>query len=180
MNLTYETDRLLLQILNENYSMQVLTFLSRNRSYFDSYELAKENTFYTEEFQKKLLHEEFNQAIKGNRLRFYIFRKDAPQRIIGTVSFGNLHHSFHSCQIGYKLDPLYQHQGYATEALSAAIDIAAAELKLHRITAYVLPSNQPSISLLERLGFELEGTARDYAIIDGQWHDHLQYAWIAR
>lgn len=179
MNLIYETDRLLLRILNENYSMQVLTFLSRNRSYFDSYELAKENAFYTEEFQKKLLHEEFNQAAKGNRLRFYIFRKDMPQRIIGTVSFGSLHRSFHSCQIGYKLDPLYQHQGYATEALSASIDIAAAELGLHRITAYVLPSNQPSICLLERLGFEFEGTARDYAIIDGQWHDHLQYAWIA-
>lgn len=180
MNLTYETERLLMRILNESYSMQVLTFLSRNKGYFDSYELAKENTYYTEEFQKKLLHEEFNQIIKGNRLRFYLFRKDMPQRIIGTVSFGNLRHAFHSCQIGYKLDPFYQHQGYASEALSAAIHIAAAELKLHRITAYVLPSNQPSIRLLERLGFELEGTARDYAVINGQWHDHLQYARIIK
>ena len=51
MNLTYETDRLILRILNENYSMQVLTFLSRNKEYFDSYELAKAEKFYTEEFQ---------------------------------------------------------------------------------------------------------------------------------
>ena len=39
MNFIYETDRLILQVLNESYSMQVLTFLSRNRDYFDRYEL---------------------------------------------------------------------------------------------------------------------------------------------
>lgn len=178
MNLTYETDRLLLSILNENHSMQVLTFLSRNRSYFDSFELAKSDSFYTEEFQKKLLYEEFSMALKKSRLRFYLFRKENPQRIIGTVSFGNLRQSFQSCQIGYKLDPLFQHQGYATEALSTAIDIAAAELNLHRITAYVLPDNAPSVHLLKRLDFALEGTARDYAFINGAWHDHLQYARI--
>lgn len=178
MNLTYETDRLLLRVLNESYSMQVLTFLSRNRNYFDSFELTKEANFYTEDFQKKLLFEEFTMALKKNRLRFYFFQKENPQRIIGTVSFGNLRQSFQSCQIGYKLDPLYQHQGYATEALSAAIDIAATELNLHRITAYVLPDNIPSIRLLERLGFEWEGTARDYALVNGIWRDHLQYAHI--
>lgn len=178
MNLTYETDRLLLRVLNESYSMQVLTFLSRNRDYFDSFELAKEANFYTEDFQKKLLYEEFSMALKKNRLRFYFFQKETPQRIIGTVSFGNLRQSFQSCQIGYKLDPLYQHQGYATEALSAAIDIAGTELNLHRISAYVLPDNIPSIRLLERLGFEWEGTARDYALVNGVWRDHLQYARI--
>lgn len=176
MNLTYETDRLLLRLLNENYSMQVLTFLSRNRSYFDRYELAKADNYYTEEFQKKLLKEEFNQALKKNRLRLYFFLKRSPQRIIGTVSFGNLRHAFHSCQIGYKFDPLYHHQGFALEALGASIRIAAAECSLHRIEAYVLPSNLPSIRLLTRLGFELEGTARDYAMIDGLWRDHLQFS----
>lgn len=178
MNLTYETDRLLLKILNESYSMQVLTFLTRNQAYFDSYELAKADQFYTEDFQKKVLYEEFSMALKKTRIRFYFFRKEAPQRIIGTVSFGNLRPAFQTCQIGYKLDPLYQHQGYATEALDACISIAAAEMNLHRITAYVLPDNQPSIRLLERLDFELEGTARDYAIVNGQWQNHLQYARI--
>lgn len=176
MNLTYETNRLLLRLLNENNSAQVLSFLSRNREYFDRYELEKSEQYYTEAFQKNLLHEEFHQALKGNRLRFYFFRKHVPQRIIGTVSFGNLRHSFHSCQIGYKLDPLFQHQGYAAEAICTAITIAAAECSLHRIEAYVLPSNQPSIRLLHRLGFELEGTARDYAMIHGIWQDHLQYS----
>ena len=75
MNLTYETDRLLLRLLNENNSAQVLSFLSRNREYFDRYELEKSEQYYTEAFQKNLLHEEFHQALKGNRLRFYFFRK---------------------------------------------------------------------------------------------------------
>lgn len=178
MNLTYETDRLLLSVLDESYSIQVLAFLSRNRTYFDGFELAKADNFYTEDFQRRLLYEEYSMTLKKNRLRFYIFRKENPQRIIGTVSFGNFRPSFQSCQTGYKLDPLYQHRGYATEALSAAVDIAARELRLHRITAYVLPDNIPSIRLLERLEFAWEGTARDYAMINGIWRDHLQYARI--
>ncbi len=178
MNFIYETDRLILQVLNESYSMQVLTFLSRNRDYFDRYELAKTDNFYTEEFQKKLLHKEFNQIIKGSYLRLYFFLKKSPQRIIGTLSFSRLHPAFQSCQIGYKLDPLYQHRGLATEALQFVIPIVSQEYSLHRIEAYVLPSNQPSICLLERLGFEVEGIARDYAIIAGRWQNHLQYSLI--
>ena len=131
-----------------------------------------------EEFQKKLLHKEFNQIIKGSYLRLYFFLKKSPRRIIGTLSFSRLHPAFQSCQIGYKLDPLYQHRGLATEALQFVIPIVSKEYSLHRIEAYVLPSNQPSICLLERLGFEVEGIARDYAIIAGSWQNHLQYSLI--
>ena len=48
----------------------------------------------------------------------------------------------------------------------------------HRLNAYVVPGNLPSIRLIERLSFSYEGIAREYAKIQGVWQDHLQYSLI--
>ncbi|MDZ7185229.1 hypothetical protein U4005_19255, partial [Escherichia coli] len=36
-----------------------------------------------------------------------------------------------------------------------------------------MPHNKRSGDLLARLGFEKEGYAKDYLLIDGQWRDHV-------
>jgi ribosomal-protein-alanine N-acetyltransferase len=40
----------------------------------------------------------------------------------------------------------------------------------------VRPENTRSLILLERLGFEREGLAREYLFIDGAWRDHVMTA----
>jgi ribosomal-protein-alanine N-acetyltransferase len=60
-----------------------------------------------------------------------------------------------------------------TEALQVAIAYVFDELKMHRIMASYLPHNQRSGRLLKRLGFVVEGYARDYLMINGQWQDHI-------
>ena len=47
------------------------------------------------------------------------------------------------------------------------------ELRMHRIMANYLPTNERSGSLLRRLGFKVEGYARDYIYINGAWRDHI-------
>lgn len=44
---------------------------------------------------------------------------------------------------------------------------------IHRIMANYMPHNKRSGALLARLGFEKEGYAKDYLLIDGQWRDHV-------
>jgi RimJ/RimL family protein N-acetyltransferase len=39
-------------------------------------------------------------------------------------------------------------------------------LKLHRIQAHTIAGNHRSVRLLERLGFRLEGTLREYSMKD--------------
>lgn len=39
--------------------------------------------------------------------------------------------------------------------------------------ASYLPHNQSSGMLLKRLGYVVEGYARDYLMINGQWQDHI-------
>lgn len=178
MNMILETERLVLRVLNDSFYMQVLTFLSRNRELFDQFEVEKPLNFYTADFQKRSLYQEYAQILNRTRIRYFIFLKENPQRIIGTVSFTDFRSSFHSCRIGYKFDPNFHGYGYACETLLEALMQVTKDYDLHRIEAHVLPSNQPSIKLLTRLGFELEGTARAYAFLDGKWEDHLQYSLI--
>ena len=52
------------------------------------------------------------------------------------------------------------------EALQITICYAFEDLRLHRIHANHLPSNVRSGRLLARLGFAIEGYAKDYLLIN--------------
>jgi len=61
-------------------------------------------------------------------------------------------------------------------ALPLVLDFAFDRLRLHRVEAACLPTNVPSRALLLRTGFQQEGYARNYLLIDGKWQDHLLFA----
>lgn len=179
MYLQYETPRLTLKILNDSHYMQVLDFLQRNQKLFELFEAPKHELFYTPEYQRNSLIQEFNQILKGYSVRFFVYRKENEQEIIGTVSFSNFRRgAFQSCELGYKFDSNYHHKGFAYEAITNAINIVIPEYHFHRVEAHILPFNFPSIRLIENLGFQLEGTAYSYAHVNGQRRDHLQYSYI--
>ena len=60
-----------------------------------------------------------------------------------------------------------------TEALSAAIPFVFETIGMHRIMANYMPANERSGALLRKLGFEVEGFARNYLYINGGWQDHI-------
>jgi [ribosomal protein S5]-alanine N-acetyltransferase len=97
---------------------------------------------------------------------------DTP--ILGLCNFTNVIRGiFQACFLGYKLDERSQGQGYMTEALTATINYMFTEQRLHRIQANYMPHNQRSAAVLRRLGFTIEGTARKYLFIGGEWRDHV-------
>lgn len=79
-------------------------------------------------------------------------------------------------ELGYTLSPLYQHQGYAFEAVSAVIDLLFTQFHKHRITASADPDNRNSIRLLEKLGFRKEAHFKKSFYLNGQWFDDVLYA----
>ena len=60
-------------------------------------------------------------------------------------------------------------------AVSALVPFAFSSLRLHRIEAACIPTNAPSIRVLEKCGFSREGLARRYLCINGIWQDHLLF-----
>lgn len=174
-----ETDRLLLKLLNKDNATMVLSFYEDNKTLFEPWEPIRSHNFYTLPYQKASLTAEHNQMAEGKLLRFWLFLKENPEEIIGSVCFQNLlKEPYHSCTLGYKLSHRFLHRGYATEGIRKAINYMFEENLMHRIEAYIMPGNTPSHRLINRLGFEYEGTALSYARIGGIWSDHMQYALI--
>lgn len=173
----YETKRTYLKILNSQDYQLVLAFLLKNGLYYESFETQKSKNYYTAEFWKNSLEYEYKLTQKGLALRFYIFLKEDPSHIIGTVSFQHITKgNFPSCQIGYKFDPDYHHLGLATESIREAIKIVALEYGIYQIHAFIMNGNIPSISLIKRLGFQYNGISKKHAKIMGIWQDHLQFS----
>lgn len=73
-------------------------------------------------------------------------------------------------EVGYTLDPVHQGRGYAVEAVGAVVDALFAR-GVHRVEAVVDPANRASRRVLERLGFEREGVARQAHHDGGGWTD---------
>lgn len=179
MLLQYETNRLVLKVLGPDYATDVLRFYNKDRALFERYEADRCPNFYTEEHQRTILHLEYGLCLRLQIIRFYVFLKEDPRTIIGTVSLYDVSAPFARADIGYKFSSEYHHKGYASESVKKLIDIAFTELGLHRLCARVQKENSPSIRLLAGLGFEKEGVCRSYMCMHGQWVDHLQYSLIA-
>lgn len=180
MNMTYQTERLILEILTPTALREVLEFQLRNKELFERYEPTRPENFYTLNHQHNLLKCEQKLALKLSTIRFYVFRQEDRKHIIGTVCLHDvLRMPYSCCEIGYKFDHAYHHQGYAKEAVAKALEIAFHDLELHRVFARVMPENTPSIRLLESLGFVQEGIERGCTQIQGVWQDHIRYAMLA-
>lgn len=179
MLLQYETNRLALKVLGPDYSTDVLRFYEKDKKLFEKYEADRSPNFYTEAHQRNILHLEYELTLKMSQVRFYVFLKEDPSTIIGTVCLYEISRIYSKAELGYKFSSQFHHKGYASEAMKKIIDIAFTELNLHRICAHVQEENTPSIRLLSKLGFKKEGVCRDYLCIQGRWTDHLQYSLIA-
>ena len=180
INFQHETERLFLRVINSMAAPEVLRFYNDNREVFERYEAQRVANFYTLEYMQRVLDFEYNLCVKMSSIRFWVFPKMEPTHIIGTVCLRNItHYPYHSCEIGYKFDEGFWHQGYATEAIQKTILIAFHDMEIHRITAHIMPENIASLRLVERLGFEREGIARQSALIRGTWEDHVVYSILA-
>ncbi len=179
MNTTYETDRLILRICTKYDARMVLDFYKKNASDFGRYEIINPKTCLTLRYHESALNAEFSMFSKGKMVRYHIFEKNNPLTVIGTFAFHDIQYGhYHSARVGYKIDKDYRRRGYARESLSKGISIMFDELGLHRIEAFVMPENVPSICLLEDLGFVREGLVHDKVLLNGAWHDHYLYGLI--
>ena len=175
----YETPRLLLKVLRADCAPQVLDFYNRDKELFEMYEIDRVPDFYTVKHLQKVLRYEYNMAVKSQLFRFYVFKKENPCRIIGTVCIHNIAPAFYgSCEIGYKFSSEFHHMGYATEAVGFCTKLAFNELHMHKVTAVVHPGNVPSMKLLNGLGFVQEGLLRDYLMLPGQWCNYYIYGLV--
>lgn len=181
MKFEYQTEHLTIKVLHPDHAGLVLDFYQRNRDFLEPYEPLRLPNFYTMELQKSNMSYEYNAFIRSIYLRVWLFEKKDPCTAVGTICFSNyLHGAFCSCMVGYKMDKDHLRKGYMKESLSYLLPLVCREYDFRRVEAYVMPSNLPSIALLEKLGFEPEGLLHRFAQIQGEWQDHYLYTYQAK
>jgi len=123
----------------------------------------------------------------GMAIRFLLISREQPEgEIIGFYNFSQIFRGpFQACYLGYQLDGSHEGKGLMSEAIQRAVKYMFEEQNLHRIMANYMPSNIRSAKLLQNLGFIIEGKAKNYLLINGQWEDHIltsltNHQWIAR
>jgi ribosomal-protein-alanine N-acetyltransferase len=117
-----------------------------------------------------------NEMHEDSGYSFLIFRS-GDQALLGGVTLSNVRRGVaQSANLGYWIGSQHARRGYMTAAVAALIPFAHGQLRLRRIEAACLPENAISVRLLEKLGFQREGYARQYLCIAGKWQDHLLYA----
>jgi ribosomal-protein-alanine N-acetyltransferase len=177
MRYEYQENGLTLRVLDERHVDEIYNFYYNNRDYFDPYEMDKPANFYTKEFVTSLVKAEFQEFLHQKHIRYYLYASDFNE-IIGCVSFSDIKKGMCSCIIGYKIAEKYAGYGLGKRMVSMAIKAIMADYGMHRIEAYIHPENVRSLRLCESLGFISEGIAHAYAMIGGQWLDHLRYVYI--
>lgn len=116
---------------------------------------------------------------RHNEYLLGIFEKDCG-RHVGNIKIGpvNLRHLFGSVGviIGEKD---CRGRGYATEAISLAVQFAFKQLGLHKLTAGVIRGNEASLRAFQKNLFVVEGVRREQNFCAGAWRDEMMLGLIS-
>ena len=116
---------------------------------------------------------------EGSGARLAIER-GADGVFLGWVGLTRWNPDHRSASLGYCLDDAAWGQGYATEAARALLRWAFDTLDLNRVQAEADTRNAASARVLEKLGFEREGTLREDCVVNGEVSDSWVYGLIKR
>ncbi len=167
------TRRLCLRFLEPHEAPLMTRFRIENKKHLEPWEPKRTAEFFTEPFWQLQLGAAVRDFCQGHSVCLVVL--DKPQReVLGVCNYTNIiRGTFQSCHLGYALSEQHQGDGLMGEALQSSIDYIFKSRGLHRIMANYLPHNQRSGKLLERLGFEVEGRAKQFLLINDRWEDHV-------
>jgi ribosomal-protein-alanine N-acetyltransferase len=114
---------------------------------------------------------------ESSLLRFAVRSRDTDV-LVGTAGFHTVAPQHRSAEIAYDLAPAVWGQGIATSVCGALVRWAHEHAGITRVQATVLESNQRSMKVLDRCGFEREGLLRSYRMVRGHPGDFWMYAHV--
>ena len=169
-----ETERLILRNFQYADAADVLTF--RGDPLVQKYD---DPVIHTEGEAREFMDElqaEFNSQ---QGISWAVTTKQ-QDHVIGAFGLHHWDHYHRRAEVGYGLAHAYWGQGFGSEALRAIVRFGFEKLNLNRIYARTIADNYESVQLLERLGFQREGTQRKHSWEDdGSFHDSAIYGLLS-
>ncbi|MFY1829882.1 GNAT family N-acetyltransferase [Myxococcus fulvus] len=177
------TERLRITQLPPDGAARVVAYHEANRDHLGPVSPSRPAHFYTLTYWRTRLAQDLEDARFDRSLRLLVLPRDAPPSsapVIGNISLAHIRRGpLQATDLGYGLDHRHEGKGLMTEALRAVCAHAFHGMGLHRIQANHLPENLRSAAVLRRLGFVVEGYARDFLEINGRWRDHVLTSLVA-
>ena len=168
------TERFELRLADESDVPQLLAYRRENADYFEPFEPVRSADHLTEDFWLGQVETHRAEFDAGSAVRMVLFEPGPAAPVLGIVAFSNIIRGpLQSCFLGYALAEKRQGTGLMTESVRMGIDYMFREMHMHRISANYMPHNTASAAVLKRLGFAVDGYARDYLQIGGRWQDHI-------
>lgn len=105
----------------------------------------------TRQFISKIEH-----LIHENESMYWVISLKEDAELVGTVCCWNFDVKNGIVELGYEMLPEFRGKGIMTEAIKKVIEYAFDTLNARLITAFPSAININSVSLLEKIGFQLE------------------------
>ncbi len=168
---TLETERCLLREMTQNHAPAILKHLGnpKVKQYLNM------NLFQDIEDAKRWIDWMNRYFSEQDGLRWGITLKSSGE-FMGSVGLHGWNRWVRFAEVGYDLAEAFWGQGYATEVTRRVIQFGWEAMNLQRIEADVVSGNDGSIRVLEKLGFQYEGTRRQRVLLGDTYHDELLYA----
>jgi [ribosomal protein S5]-alanine N-acetyltransferase len=169
------TERLLLHASDPAFAAALAAYHRRNREAHAAWSPPMPESLFTVDGQSKRLSAAVKAAAEGTQIGWLLSLRGDEHAVIGHARFSQISRGpFCNAMLGYSIDAAHEGRGLMREALAAALaDVFGPRVALHRVQANARPENTRSLQLLARLGFVVEGVAKEYLFIDGAWRDHV-------
>ncbi len=113
------------------------------------------------------------ERLAGTQFAFGIFVDGA---FAGEINLNNVvRGAFQSATIGYWIDKSRAGRSLMSEAVVVLAQYAFEEMRLHRLEVCIIPRNDNSRRVMEKLDIRTEGVAERFLEINGVWEDHIRY-----
>lgn len=171
---TLTSERLIIRLPASRDIPEIIRYQRRNTDHLAAVFPARPKGFLTPAFWRERVKASRSDAAADLGYRFYMFAIAKPREVVGSINLNQVQRGVAQyCVMGYSIDHRHQGRGLMLEAVERVVRFAFEDLKLHRVMANYMPTNERSGRVLRRAGFVVEGYARDYLLINGQWQDHI-------
>ncbi len=167
-----ETKRLLLRAFSLSDAQSVLNNWAGDAGVQKMY---GEPVYQTTEEVQGLLEKYITAYRSDYFYRWAVVEKESGE-CIGQIAYFLVDQHNSWGEIEYCIGSAYQGKGYATEATKAVIGYGFDSIGFNKVQICVRPSNIKSKKVIEKCGFEYEGTLRDYFFIDGKYEGRMYFS----
>lgn len=125
---------------------------------------------FSKDILKKYLKNAHQDIFTAKQLRLVICHNEKP---MGLIDLFNFDPHNHRAGLGILLLSEYQSKGFASEAMQLVIKYAFIHLQIHQLYANISIENTKSITLFQKVGFEIIGNKKEWIYYKGQYKDEL-------